>query len=237
MQPEGATATLADLVPAASEIVEQITKAKVAQEAARGSVVSCTKGCGACCRYLVRVSIPEAFWLHARFLELPPEDQARYGERIAEIQSALRDSGLDVELAKGLTRGANDPSHEFRHHELSRRYLALGLACPFLEEESCSIHPWRPVVCRQYLVTSPAPLCVDPFGNNVRRTPMPFHATETLSELAGELLGKPPELIPLPMALDWAAENEPLARLEWPGEELFARLRGAFHRPIQPKQK
>ena len=33
------------------------------------------------------------------------------------------------------------------------------IACPFLEDESCSIHPQRPVSCREFLVTSPAENC------------------------------------------------------------------------------
>jgi Fe-S-cluster containining protein len=36
------------------------------------------------------------------------------------------------------------------------------MPCPFLEDESCSIHPDRPLVCREYLVTSPAELCAGP---------------------------------------------------------------------------
>ncbi|HEY5241787.1 MAG TPA: YkgJ family cysteine cluster protein [Polyangiaceae bacterium] len=35
------------------------------------------------------------------------------------------------------------------------------VSCPFLEEESCSIHPDRPPICREYLVTSsPRPRAV-----------------------------------------------------------------------------
>ncbi len=44
----------------------------------------------------------------------------------------------------------------------ARRYFHLGIACPFLEDESCSIHADRPISCREYLVTSPAVNCADP---------------------------------------------------------------------------
>jgi hypothetical protein len=33
------------------------------------------------------------------------------------------------------------------------------VACPFLEDEACSIHADRPLSCREYLVTSPPELC------------------------------------------------------------------------------
>ena len=38
---------------------------------------------------------------------------------------------------------------------LGREYFQLGIPCPFLEEESCSIYHDRPITCREYLVTSP----------------------------------------------------------------------------------
>jgi hypothetical protein len=38
------------------------------------------------------------------------------------------------------------------------RYFLQGVACPFLEAESCGIHPDRPLACREYLVTSRRPL-------------------------------------------------------------------------------
>ena len=52
-------------------------------------------------------------------------------------------------------------------------YFALGIPCPFLEEESCSIHPDRPLVCREYLVTSPAELCAGPTQEGVTPVPVP----------------------------------------------------------------
>jgi len=52
-------------------------------------------------------------------------------------------------------------------------YFALRVPCPFLEEESCSIHPDRPLVCREYLVTSPAELCAGPTQEGVTPVPVP----------------------------------------------------------------
>jgi hypothetical protein len=57
--------------------------------------------------------------------------------------------------------------------ELSVAYFALGIPCPFLEEESCSIHPDRPLVCREYLVTSPAELCSGPVQEGVTPVAVP----------------------------------------------------------------
>ena len=49
----------------------------------------------------------------------------------------------------------------------------MGVPCPFLEDESCSIHPERPLVCREYLVTSPAALCAGPTQEGVTPVAVP----------------------------------------------------------------
>ncbi|CAN5525563.1 hypothetical protein BH10PSE6_BH10PSE6_33580 [soil metagenome] len=51
--------------------------------------------------------------------------------------------------------------------ELGKAYFEQGIACPFLEEESCSIHPDRPMTCREYLATSPAKNCRTPSADNI----------------------------------------------------------------------
>ena len=51
-------------------------------------------------------------------------------------------------------------------------YLHENFACPFLEDESCSIHPDRPLVCREYLVTSPAENCSAPTAESIEKVPV-----------------------------------------------------------------
>ncbi|HEY4330425.1 MAG TPA: YkgJ family cysteine cluster protein, partial [Phycisphaerae bacterium] len=40
-----------------------------------------------------------------------------------------------------------------------KKYFDLRIACPFLENELCSIYTDRPLVCREYQVTSPVSHC------------------------------------------------------------------------------
>ena len=53
-------------------------------------------------------------------------------------------------------------------------YFDQGIPCPFLEEGSCPISGDRPVVCREYLVTSPAEHCARPRAGTVERMKMPL---------------------------------------------------------------
>ena len=95
--------------------------------------------------------------------------------------------------AAGLTerRGRSD-------RELSTAYFAMGVPCPFLEDESCSIHPERPLVCREYLVTSPAALCAGPSQEGV--TPV---AVPKVSMAARGLQEDGDDWFPLAMLMAW----------------------------------
>ncbi len=78
-------------------------------------------------------------------------------------------------------------------------YFALGVPCPFLEDESCSIHPERPLVCREYLVTSPAELCAGPEQEGVTPVPVP-----KVSMAARGLQDEKDDWFPLAMLMAWA---------------------------------
>ena len=54
------------------------------------------------------------------------------------------------------------------------RYLGLELACPFLEDDACSIYAERPSACREYLVSSPKELCARPLTEPVQAVPIRF---------------------------------------------------------------
>jgi Fe-S-cluster containining protein len=73
--------------------------------------------------------------------------------------------------------------------DLGMRYFRQGVACPFLEDEACSIHPDRPLSCRQYLVTSPADNCASPTADTIDMVALPARPSRALlladSEEAG----------------------------------------------------
>jgi Fe-S-cluster containining protein len=109
---------------------------------------------------------------------------------------------------------------------IGREYFQLSIACPFLEEESCSIHPDRPVSCREYLVTSPAEECAQPFSSQVRTIPIPFKMWWSLARfdpLPADSQYVP--WVPLIQALEWA-EAHPEDGPARPGPELLGELFG-----------
>jgi hypothetical protein len=68
---------------------------------------------------------------------------------------------------RGLLDRLNEPGDDGDRRALGLDYFRLGIACPFLEDEACSIHPDRPLSCREYLVTSPAPNCQVPSAETI----------------------------------------------------------------------
>lgn len=171
----------AEIVPALQGLVNAVVAAAEA-----GREISCRKGCGACCRQLVPVSRTEAERLLGVVAALPVERREALAARFAAAEAAIKSGGLHER------RGRTD-------RELSVAYFALGVPCPFLEEESCSIHPERPLICREYLVTSPAELCSGPEQEGVTPVPVP-----KVSMAARGLQDEGEDWFPLAMLMDWA---------------------------------
>ncbi len=170
------------VVPALQGLVNAVVAAAEA-----GKPVSCRKGCGACCRQLVPVSRTEAERLLGVVEALPARRREALAARFATAEEILEGAGLA------------DCRRQKSDRELSLAYFALRIPCPFLEEESCSIHPERPLVCREYLVTSPAELCAGPAQEGV--TPV---AVPKVSMAARGLQDENDDWLPLALLMSWA---------------------------------
>ena len=160
----GAPVPAAEVLPALQGLVNAVVEAAERQSLEAGLAISCRKGCGACCRQLVPISTTEGRRLLDLIEALPGERRAAVRRRFAEAGAAIAAAGLAVPA------GRSD-------REMSVGYFALRLPCPFLEDESCSIHPDRPLVCREYLVTSPAALCAGETQEGVTPVAVPKFST------------------------------------------------------------
>jgi Fe-S-cluster containining protein len=177
---------------------------RAAQETGRS--VSCRAGCGACCRQLVPISQTEAAMILDLIEAMPEPRRTTVRRRFEDAKNTLVAAGLrDALLAPQL-----QPAERMRG--ISIEYFQLGLSCPFLEDESCSIHPERPIICREYLVSSPAENCAT--LENIDGIKLPQRASLALSRMTsgpGETFTR---TIPLPLLYEWAktAPAEPVKR-------------------------
>jgi Fe-S-cluster containining protein len=144
-------------------VTNAVVDAAVEREKGAGREVSCKPGCGACCRQLVPLSVTEAQQLPQLIASLSDAHRRRVQAKFKEAIGRLRASTLWDRLERFGTLSRNE------RKPLAMEYFQLGIPCPFLEDESCSIHPVRPLICRQYLVTSPVDHCKNPSAEGITR--------------------------------------------------------------------
>ena len=108
--------------------------------------------------------------------------------------------------------------------DLGARYFRLGIACPFLEAESCGIYEHRPAVCREYHVTSPAEKCSRLYEVEIDRLEPAFHVSEILGNVAEKAAGVSQSTMMLIQSLEWSAANGHVFQNPLDGRAIFGML-------------
>jgi Fe-S-cluster containining protein len=198
--PEG-TARPRDLLPAAQQLDEAIVARAIERTEQGGEAISCRKGCGACCRQVVPVSQPEARHLRDVVARLPEPRRSQVRARFAAARHRLEQAGLLQRLR--WPDGLNDDQRQ----TLAVDYFRQWIACPFLENESCSIYADRPLVCREYLVTTPAANCSQPTVEPVIRVKIAGRLSVALGQLEPTTSERGVWWMPLILAPAWADEH------------------------------
>ena len=195
--PVGAT-NLTQILPVLQSMEDSMISGMSAQLAEAGHPISCRAGCGACCRQMVPLSIFEAEALAAWIRTLDEPRRQELARRFHQALLSLSASGL-------IDRMVNEDwlADTESARQLALDYLYQRVACPFLEDESCSIHPIRPLVCREYLVISPPAHCFDPAALQVIPAHPPLHLSRVLNRMGAELEGDARGWIPLLFLFAW----------------------------------
>ncbi len=200
------------LLPVFQKITNTIVDIAEKQLLEKGKTISCKAGCGACCRQLVPIAEMETFHLRDLVEEMPEPRQSEIKRRFNEALEKLYKAGLLEKL-----RNPFEISREERK-SLGNDYFRLQIACPFLEEESCSIHQMRPLACREYLVTSPAENCARP-QDNIEGVDLPAKVSVAVYSLDSVQPANFYKWTPLIIALEWAEthmeDSQTLTSPEW----------------------
>lgn len=205
-----------DVLPAIRLIDDALVARAGEESEAKGRPVTCSEGCGACCRQLVPVTESEARALTDLVESLPGERRAEVRARFETASSDLAKAGLVCEI-RGASSLARQPLRE-----LGSRYFHLGIACPFLEDERCSIYPQRPLVCREFLVSSPPGECAT--LGDVKRISVRGRLPQELR--VGRQGGS--SWVPLVLAPEWVDANPEGKHIDdlRPGPEILAEALG-----------
>lgn len=208
-------------------IFQQMTNAFVGMSVqaveAEGREISCKMGCGACCRQPVPVSELEIYHL-AELVEAMEEP------RRSEIKQRFSDAVTHFEKLNWfdemkecaeMTRTETPETVMEKVDKTVMQYFYEGVACPFLENESCSIHEARPLSCREFLVTSPAENCSNPTIDTVDKIGLLVKPSETMRFVGGTQNFVKLGFLPLIRALE-LAEKTPEIFVEKSGERWMA---------------
>lgn len=151
---------------------------------------------------------------------MPEEPQRALEARFHQTLVQLRDTGIIQRLIEEDWFADNDTAKL-----MAIDYFHLGVPCPFLVEESCSIHRIRPLSCREYLVTSPPELCKDPAINNVAGVQLPIKLSRGLFRMGSELERDKRGWIPLVFLFAWMKSGAtPGEAFSGTGPEVFRKF-------------
>ncbi|HTJ82464.1 MAG TPA: hypothetical protein VL400_12145, partial [Polyangiaceae bacterium] len=202
----GGKGSLSMLLPAARKLTHAIMTAAVEHDRASGHRVTCKAGCAACCRHLVPVGVAEAKALGDALARLPPPRRDAIKRRFEAALSKMEGEGLAAPRGPApRTSLVATPGADDAWRDVSRRYQALAIPCPFLENERCAVYDERPFVCREHMVTTDPRACTT--GVGARAVPRPYYMTPALAAVVRELDGIAPSIVPLPFILEWLEAN------------------------------
>lgn len=200
------------LLPTLHQLSDRVVEGVEERVRKNGLEISCRKGCGACCRQPVPISRAEARLLAGIIEGMPEEAQAVIRERFDSALQRLRESGLEEQVMNYHRLSENEV------RSMAHDYFELGIPCPFLEDESCSIHPFRPLVCREYLVISSPDHCATLAEEHIRRLQFPVSVASAFAGMDGTCAPGENIYLPLIMALQWSAAHAGEVQLR-PGPE------------------
>jgi len=215
-----------DILPVLHNLASAVVAVGEEQAREAGKVISCRPGCGACCRQIVPISEMDARYLAALVEAMPEPRRTQVVERFRAAVTRLEELGL---IAKFRKMSRYTPAERV---EIAMDFFRAGVACPFLEDESCSIHPARPMSCREYLVTNPPENCADPTITNIEIVSLPAKPSLALYRFTNGVGEDKWRYLPLVLALEWAAEHAGDEQPKLPGPEILMNfLRRLSHVP------
>ncbi|MCG8036623.1 MAG: YkgJ family cysteine cluster protein, partial [Candidatus Thiodiazotropha taylori] len=171
-----------DLLPFFQRITDKVVEIGVKEAEQQGKCISCKKGCGACCSQLVPVSRAEGYNLLNLIESMPAERQQVIRARFAQNIKVLKDAGVLQMMEQAVS---NNDRMQLR--EVGVNYFRLNLPCPFLEDQSCSIHRDRPLSCREFLVTSDPVHCAGTNPETVESLSLPKRISPIIYRMSRDL--------------------------------------------------
>lgn len=208
--------TVRRMLPVFQKMSNSFVQLSVDAVESRGKSISCKAGCGACCRQAVPLAEPEAYAIAEMVAEMPEPKRTAIREKFEKACAHFEEIGWFDRFDQA---GSMTPKERNDH---VTAYLREGVPCPFLEDESCSIHERRPMICREYLVTSQPAHCASPTPGSVEGVPLLVSPSAVFFAVTRRSLeDSPVNFVLMIKALEWA-ESMPEDETKRTGEEWMA---------------
>ncbi|MEW8687456.1 MAG: YkgJ family cysteine cluster protein [Candidatus Thiodiazotropha sp.] len=216
---------LHELLPLFQNITDKVVDIAATEASEQGERISCRSGCSACCSQLVPVSKAEAVSLLKLIESMPGARRSEIEARFEKNMVVLEEAGL----LEALEHAALDHDKE-RLRAIGLDYFRLDLPCPFLQDHSCSIHPHRPLSCREFLVVSDPLYCADLDPGHVKNVALPKTVSPIIYEMCSGDRSRDRGFIPLVRLLAdaeslLAGQPDPAPAVAWV-RRFFKRLCG-----------
>ena len=188
------------MLPIFQAMASSFVDTSIEEIEAQGKKISCKAGCGACCRQAVPLAEIEAYQIAELVENMEEPRRSEIKQKFAEACRHFHETNWFERMDE-----YSKLSHEERQ-TVVLEYFYDGIPCPFLENESCSIHAVRPLACREYLVTSPAENCAKPSADTVDLVKLMVQPSKILRETARSENLQKINFVPLIRALEWARD-------------------------------
>jgi Fe-S-cluster containining protein len=194
--------TLKDLTGPARQLCDIVTQLAIEHQRLSGKPVTCFAGCMACCKYMVTVSLAEAIAINDMINNLPRQ----YRQTLLRDMTMAGRKILSTCPSTNETCNIEDIHSSSRLVEYSRWYSQINLICPWIENKLCSQYSNRPLVCREFMVTSPSAKCNPnaPYGRTT--VDLPIKMAEVLMAVCAKLTGTKPQAMFLPLVPAWCED-------------------------------
>ncbi|MGD9629307.1 MAG: YkgJ family cysteine cluster protein [Pyrinomonadaceae bacterium] len=173
------------MLPIFQQMANSMVAAGVEVIEGEGKKISCKAHCGACCRQAVPISDVEVYHIADIVSRMPEPRQSEVRARFDAAARHFKSIGWYDRFSEHQAKAPDMEPDAARREgvKLVLEYFHEGVPCPFLEDESCSIHPDRPVVCREYLVTTPSENCADPTPESIDGVELLIKPSKALKRL------------------------------------------------------
>ena len=194
------------MLPVINQLTGIFVDMGVAKAEGEGRMISCQKGCSACCSQPVPVAEFEAYNIAEVVVRLPEPRRTEVIEKFDAAVAHFARIGWFEKFNKFSSL------EEEGFSEVLLEYMREDVPCPFLLDGACSIYEDRPLVCREYLVTNPPENCADPNSENLRVIKIPIAPSQNLLRFGQIEPFSQLNIVPLILALKLAVskpENAP----------------------------